>query len=237
LSTVTATVGALAHLNKNYSIAPELVYKPYNFNKDHNNEKFVQSLIYSHKNNQLYKSIGDTYIKLYKPENPAEQAIWTSDCERLTFYVRLAVNDTLKWIQDKKGIELVKMTIKPLLLSIRTEVEQYYKNNSNPDKIQENPLGIGELLSDAYEVQCVIDSGKLGDDILKYVSAHFDYKRQKDVKLIKLTDDKKSEKTDDKKSTKLIDPKAVKTTDKVTIKKPLKSVKIIAKQTNKKTTQ
>jgi hypothetical protein len=91
-----------------------------------------------------------------------------------------------KWMQDKKGVDLIKLTIRPLLRTIKKEVNDYYTEHCDPDKIAVDALRIGDRLSQVYDIQKIIDTGKLEQEILKYISPYFDYKRPKEQKLLKV---------------------------------------------------
>lgn len=177
LNTVNTTVSALTYLNKSFPNAPVLKLQEYDALKDQDNKKFVEYLVCSYKQGTLAKSIGDIYISLYQKENPQEQSVWNSDTERLTFYIRLLVNDDLKWIIDKKGIDVGKLTIQPLLQTIRTQVNMYYNDNISVEKIFKGGSILTSYLIACDEITTSITNGSLEGDILRYISPYFDFKR------------------------------------------------------------
>jgi hypothetical protein len=179
LKTVNNSMNALSFINKHYSDAPQLE-EPVEDDifKEKNNKDFVETLIYNHQQNIVHKSIGNIYIELYQKEDPVEQAVWNSDVERLTFYIRLLVNNRLKWVPDKKGVDLGKLTVRPILNAIKKEINVYYNDNCSADKILNNPVRATEHLCLCNEIISMIDNGILESDVIKYISPHFDIKRQ-----------------------------------------------------------
>ena len=51
-------------------------------------------MIHYYKKNKLDKHIGDFIVIQYKKKNPELQSIWSSDVDRLNYFIRELMNDT-----------------------------------------------------------------------------------------------------------------------------------------------
>ena len=124
--------------------------------------------LYYH-DNKLVIFIGDYIIKLYKKEEPKDQAMWSSDVSRLTYIIRESYNKKSNvWTYDKKGAQTKKIIIEPALNYLRETLFDYCKKNSG--SIKESVL---KHMITANEVIQLIDSGKLADDIVRYIAPEF----------------------------------------------------------------
>jgi hypothetical protein len=188
LQTINNTVSALKFIQTNYSDAPVLkALSNYNCFKKTTSEKFVQELLYYHKNDLLVKYIGDTYVQEYLKDNPAEQAMWNSDNARLSYYIRQPdkeVNYT-DWVQDKQGLKIIDITIKPILKFLNDEVANYTakKVEGGDYKLMEKCANLQQFLNGVpqkYKMNKIPRS--LPEEIVKYISPKFLLNKSQPIK-------------------------------------------------------
>jgi hypothetical protein len=195
LNTINNTVSALKFIQTNYNTAPPLkALSNYNCFKKTTTEKFIPELLHYYKNDQLIKYIGNTYTQEYLKDNPNEQAMWNSDQSRLSYYVRETGKDKGEvdydeWTQDKQGLKIIEITIKPILRFLCTELD-IYMNTYVDDcdyKTMESCAKLKEFLNGTPQKKPL---GKvvrsLPEEIVKYIGPKFLInKSKKAVKLLK----------------------------------------------------
>jgi hypothetical protein len=145
--------------------------------KDHRVEEFM---IY-HYNKKLFDYfIGEIIKSEYKKDDPKIQQFWATDCSRLSFVVRQAIEKSDKiWINDKKGILLKKYVITPILSEVKLMIDKYYKYCKKQIKENGDYLSLDaiEKLID-YSITCEKISSDiyneiLHDVVLKYITPYF----------------------------------------------------------------
>jgi hypothetical protein len=195
LNTINNTVSALKFIQTNYNTAPPLkALSNYNCFKKTTTDKFIPELLHYYKNDQLVKYIGDTYIQEYLKDNPNEQAMWNSDQSRLSYYVRETgkgkgeVNYD-EWTQDKQGLKIIDITIKPILKFFYDEVSTYMTERVNDGdyKLMESCAKLKEFLNGSPQKRKMGKIVKcLPEEIVKYIGPKFLInKAKKAVKLLK----------------------------------------------------
>jgi uncharacterized coiled-coil protein SlyX len=180
LNTINNTVSALKYIQTNYNNAPALkALSNYNCFKKTTTDKFIPELLHYYKNDLLVKYIGDTYIQEYLKDNPAEQAMWNSDHARLSYYIRESSEGELtydEWVQDKQGLKIIEITIKPILKFLYDEVSAYMnkKVNEGDYKLMESCAKLKEFLNGTPQKKPM---GKivrsLPEEIVKYIGPKF----------------------------------------------------------------
>lgn len=197
--TANKSMNALTFLRQNYKDAPPIpLLKQDVFTKvanetyrnEPNNENSKKSLeeiiILHHAGKTLIGFLGDTIVDIYTNKNSKKQSIWNSDVSRLTFLIKNVLNENAKseWIQDKKGIYTKKFIIQPMLNVISNSLTKYIdETNEYVDQktlqiriSKKEECQIQDLLSKtqiASELNNLIISKKIHNDILKYIAPYF----------------------------------------------------------------
>lgn len=138
---------------------------------------FVGVLIHKYKTGLLHEYVGDIIIKLYKKENPQEQALWNVDIENGTFVV-VKGQGTKKsgWQIDQNNEEIRDKIFKPLFESFKERMNEYTRVKLH---ITREELGTDrctrkikkmEILG---KIQQCIKNDTLYNDIIRYISPHF----------------------------------------------------------------
>lgn len=173
---VKTSISSMAYVIKNYTEAPalEIMTEYEELNKDNNNEKFVRTLIYEYKNRHLDAYIGDFIIKIYKKEDPAQQSIWNSDTNRLTYAIRnIIANNKTDWKIDKKGIKVNELIIAPIVNYIDEEV-RYFVSNMKIDYESVSQIKDGiEVVNITSAILKIIELHALNKDISRYIAPYF----------------------------------------------------------------
>jgi len=157
-----------------------IVYK----NTEH--QKIVRILIYHHNHRTLARYIGDSIVDYYRKDNPEEQSIWNSDTKRLTYIIRLIINDDPKWSIDKGGIDVLSLIIEPLLEYIYDILKEFILDRSYDDR--DNIFEHVERMKTAQEISMRIkDDKSLSHEILSYIAPFFHLNQK--VKTITLEQD------------------------------------------------
>lgn len=137
-------------------------------------EKFIEDVIYSHRNKILHQYLGDTIIRIYKKTNPYEQSIWTTDASRLKYVIR---SEPSRWTVDCMGHNTCKMLIDPLLESLDKSLTQYNINycieDGKSDYTYEQQEKMMRDNLSILEIRKQIELKKLHTDILKYMAPFF----------------------------------------------------------------
>ena len=202
-------VGSLSHIVNNYDDAPPLekakssdVLKIKNSRVKVKNKKEREMIIikqifsaYNHGTTGEY--VGDIIVSMYKKKDPELQSIWATDTSRLTYLIKKpeddedSTNSHSRWVVDKKGVDTVEYIIDPILQKIKSLAREYL--DQNPPGMKD---GFGNIDNDriaSIEKTYVglvsdIDDKKIHQKVLKYISSHFYFDKNKTVK-------KKSKKT------------------------------------------
>ena len=178
-----STVSSLTYANDAYSDAPPLKkvkFKQVKQIKDCSDNTLISEIFSAHNNKTLGKYIGDIIVKIYKKEDPTEQSLWNTDTNRLTYLIKKYIYDKeSKWIIDKKGVDIDKNIINPILDDIRIMAIKYQADTNFDDDEDNNKV----LLINTIFVKLIsdIDTNKVHKDVLKYISSHF-YLKNKKVK-------------------------------------------------------
>lgn len=188
---VQKSMNTMSYLLLNHNNAPELeALKDYSI-ITRDTETLIKDLIFYHKKGKFDKYIGDFIVKQYKKEDPNLQAIWSSDIERLNYFIRELINNknnnlenksrkqdvdkNINWIIDKKGIRVKKCIIDPLLEYINSIGVKYIneKNGEIPE-LETNEATV--LLGNMQEMALIsngIRNKTLANNINKYIAPHF----------------------------------------------------------------
>ena len=127
---IKKSMNTMSYLLLNYNNAPRLQSLPDYSIITKDTETLIKNLIHYNKHGTFEKYIGDFIIKQYKKEDPKLQCLWSSDIERLNYFVRELINckennehinknnkegNELSWTIDKRGLKVKKSIIEPLL--------------------------------------------------------------------------------------------------------------------------
>ena len=190
---IKKSMNTMSYLLLNYNNAPQLQSLVDYSNLQKNNDLLIKDLIHYHRKGNLEKYIGDFIIKQYKKDDPKLQSLWSSDVERLNYFIRELINNNkdsnntfnasatkiiktkINWVIDKQGIKVRKSIIDPLLDYIYGIGLRYLHEKNK----QISELEIEEsnnVLSDMYEIgtiNCGIKNKSLACNINKYIAPHF----------------------------------------------------------------
>ena len=176
-SIVKTSVSTLNYIVKNYNEAPALDYIQDipALHYDLTTQEFVKKLIQEYRHDKLVSYIGDLILKHYKKEDPTQQAVWNSDTARLTYIIRVMMNNQNgDWRVDKKGLNTSKYTIEPVLDYIEECLSEYLKTakvgrrHDPTNKI----MNIMNNFTDASKILQLIEDKILEEEILKYMAPH-----------------------------------------------------------------
>lgn len=196
---IQRSMNTMSYLLLNYNNAPALTHLADYSIISKNTDSLIQDLIFYYKKNKLDKHIGDFIIQQYKKTNPELQSFWSSDVDRLNYFIRELINDTkpepkltnktsetrinkknnaanIQWIVDKKGIKMTESIIDPLLKYIQ-EINSKYLQQKNEEintrfNIQ-NDMKLLEDLQVVASINCDIKNKTLSKNINKYIAPHF----------------------------------------------------------------
>lgn len=186
---IKKSMNTLNYLLLNYKDAPHIQGLPnYSIISKSVND-LIKTIVYYYEKNKLDKHIGDFIIGQYKKEEPELQSLWSSDTERLNYFICELIkgqNDTknnetrTQWVLDKKGLKMSKYVIKPLLDYIY-DINSNYINQQNEriEEIINNDNNDIDTISIIKEMQILasinvdIKNNKLANDINKYIAPHF----------------------------------------------------------------
>ncbi len=188
------SLSAIAYANKYFNNAPVLEtinnFKINNLdyeNKEEDKIKLIENLIYYAKNDCLEKLLGDHIIKDYKKNNSGQQSFYSTDVSRLSYIVRKLKeasqlnNNCAKeeWETDKKGIEICKSIIVPLIKKCIEILSDYQKElllELNRDPINFSAENRETVIS-IIDVMKKMELGQLEIEINKYIAPHFNLKK------------------------------------------------------------
>jgi hypothetical protein len=147
-----------------------LLLEKYDLKTKHiENYKLHHILIKDHTSDKLIDTIKDIILKIIKKDNIEEQSIFNTDLTRLNYVIKTSLN---KWIEDKSGINFIKLVIKPVLKSIQTLLESYLEkiyiqqniigekvNNYEKITDKEN-LILEKIINQQYSIETIIKNIK-----------------------------------------------------------------------------
>lgn len=173
------SMSTLSYLIKNYNNVPLLKkLEEYDAIKyDYDDDKFIEVIIYEHKNKHLDAYIGNFIVESYKKEDPSEQSIWNSDTSRLTYLIKFILeNNEIDWQVDKKGVKTNECIIVPVLDHINDCLSTYllkpsvdFCMNSSHRELTEYKNNVNYIM----EIRKSIETQTLNNNILKYIAPHF----------------------------------------------------------------
>lgn len=181
---IKKSMNTMSYLLLNYNNAPQLQSLVDYSNLQKNNDLLIKDLIHYHRKGNLEKYIGDFIIKQYKKDDPKLQSLWSSDVERLNYFIRELIknnpdiNDTsnkVYWINDKKGIKVKKCIIDPLLDYIHN-IGSIYLNEKNAQISNLDTVNATRIVTDMQnigEINCGIKNNTVAENINKYIAPHF----------------------------------------------------------------
>lgn len=94
----TINIGSINYVNENFKDAPPLekitnfIINGIDTNDISQHDKFIDDVIYHHKNKILYQLLGDHIVALYKKTDLNKQSFHTTDTSRLNYVVRVIEN-------------------------------------------------------------------------------------------------------------------------------------------------
>lgn len=178
---VKTSVSALSFVAENYNKAPVLKQlKTYTYleeaDNDDDNFDLTRMLFNQHRDKTIIKYLGDIIVAAYKKDNPAKQAIWSSDTVRLTYVIRELINKKPDWTVDKKGVKTTKYIIEPFLEYIREVMDQFLESNMLIDHLDDSDWVMKRRMDDistAREICFLIKNKTFTDELLKYIAPYF----------------------------------------------------------------
>lgn len=125
---------------------------------------------------KLVPYIGDCIIRIYKTIDPADRSIWASDCRRLSYVVKSHIsnykNKNSKWRADKKGLEISKMIIDPILAELKAIVIGRKRYGVDTGTTNEGQLSM-DRMCEMMDLIGDIHGGVLSTKILRYIASDF----------------------------------------------------------------
>jgi hypothetical protein len=107
----TINIGSINYVNEHFKDAPPLekitdfIIKGIDTNDASQHDKFIDEVLYHHKNKILHQLIGDHVVSLYKKTDLNKQSFHTTDTSRLNYVVRVIENSVeLVNEEDKENI-------------------------------------------------------------------------------------------------------------------------------------
>lgn len=145
--------------------------------KGREKEKFVEKLLYKHRENILVDYLSRIIVRYHKKKDPSQQSIFNSDTTRLTYIVReLFSNKKIDWRVDKKGIKTTNYIIRPLLKHIDELIREYIDQKTTIDRktvTTEQLIRNFDNLKSGNEILHSIEKNELSENILKKISPYF----------------------------------------------------------------
>lgn len=90
---IKKSMNTMSFLLMNYNNAPQLECLPDYSIITKDTETLIKDLVHYNRKGKLAKYIGDFIVKQYKKDSPELQAFWSSDIERLNYFVRELINN------------------------------------------------------------------------------------------------------------------------------------------------
>ncbi|ARF09190.1 C2H2-type zinc finger [Catovirus CTV1] len=185
---IKKSMNTMSYLLLNYNTAPQLKSLPDYSIITKNTETLINDLIFYHKKGTFEKYIGDFIIKQYKRDDPKLQSLWSSDIDRLNYFIReLNQNKSdkqvttdlekikLNWTIDKKGIKVQQSIIDPLLEYINQISIKYIreKNDIIPELSASEATKLVSNMQEIGNVSCGIKDKSISENINKYIAPFF----------------------------------------------------------------
>lgn len=148
----------------------------------------AEVIVYHYEKKKLQRLLGDLIIAEYKKSDKSKQSIWNTDVSRLTFILRQVIDNTknTQWIVDKRGLDLIKLIIDPVVKKVAEILKDYIKNeNIWINKIKQNDYSnsVQEIMKNKLrymEIATIISQHinlkNLESEILRYIAPHFNLK-------------------------------------------------------------
>lgn len=183
-SSVTSSMSTIKYLNKFHSTAPPL--KPITdfpaLHKDMTLKEFIEEIDRQFRDKKLCQYIGDIILKEYKKDDPNEQSIWNTDSDRLTYVVKMAIDNTKEmWKIDKKAVLTIEYAIKPVLDYIYTNINSYMSTVKHPkrDEPLRATLELNDRMNRLYKIIDNIETTKLHEQVSRYISSQLFIDKEK----------------------------------------------------------
>ena len=193
------SMSTMSYLLLNHNNAPILKPLPDYSIISKDDESLIKNLIYHNKKSTLEKYIGDFIVEQYKKDDPDLQAIWSSDTERLNYFIRELTktkdnnieitiinkkkNDydkdkkknNVNWSIDKKGIKVMESIIEPLLQYIQKIGTNYINDKGKEIEYVhvDEAINTGKDMQEIGIIICGIKNKSIEFDINKYIAPHF----------------------------------------------------------------
>lgn len=188
---IKKSMNTLSYLLLNYRNAPHITELSDYSILSKNTDDLIKSMTFYYNKNRLDKYIGDFIIKHYKKQEPEQQSLWSSDTDRLNYFIceflkQDKKNDKKQWILDKKGIKMSRYVIKPLLDYIYG-INSVYINDKNKEI---GNFGIEQfnktekILKELHTLASInadIKNSKLSNEINKYIAPHFYFDKTQSI--------------------------------------------------------
>lgn len=181
---IKKSMNTLSYLLLNYKNAPHINrLEDYSIISKNMND-LIKNITFYYNKNKLDKYIGDFIVKQYKKDEPGNQSLWSSDTDRLNYFICEIIkkqDNKKQWILDKKGIKMTNCIIKPLLDYISEANSNYIINKSKEmDDIEhiDERITILKEMEILSSVNSDIKNNKLSTSINKYIAPHFYFDKQ-----------------------------------------------------------
>lgn len=141
----------------------------------------VDHILFNYSAKKLNKWIGDLIVKVYKKEDPFDQAVWATDINRYSYMISEVVGTASgkrnEWITDKTGIKVTEIIIDPTLEIIKNMLIDYLQTTHyDEDDIDNYDIGeLDKLVTSrqrAFEIIKLIEDEEIQKEILKYITPH-----------------------------------------------------------------
>jgi hypothetical protein len=187
---IKKSMNTMSYLLLNYNDAPQLkALNDYSI-MSNNTNNLIDNLVYYHKNGKFDKYIGDFIVQQYKKDDPKLQSIWSSDIERLNYFIRELINNKpdpqkensiekttklLNWSIDKKGIRVMNNIIDPLLDYVHNIGVNYInqKNKEIENLDIEQATCLISKMKEIGEINYGIKNKTISNNINKYIAPYF----------------------------------------------------------------
>jgi hypothetical protein len=188
--TANKSLSMLKYATKNFKSAPALkqikkaeATKMITYEPD--NKKYIdleEFIVSKYRKGILVDFIGDIIIDYYQKDNPKMQSFWKTDISRLTFIIKKHSTDGKStWINDSKGVSIMKMIIQPLYDEVRNIMQSYTRkvydilNNSNIKITNEEYKDLTNESQTAVEIIGSLQYKKIQKSTLIYIAPHFGF--------------------------------------------------------------
>jgi hypothetical protein len=176
------TINVVAYINSNYTEAEPLTLikreEVTKLLKMEDTDGYIMEdyIVFNYSKHLIDTFIGDLIVKEYKKQDPKTQKLWSSDTSRLTFIVRQVLNENEKiWLQDKKGICVIKYIIGPVLEEVKLMMKEYSnKCFSEMMSGQSNDMqNLTDKISSSTKLIYDINQKEIHQKILNYIAPYF----------------------------------------------------------------